>query len=350
MVSTRRRASPAKDTRRDGAETSVTPDLPPPDSRPHKPNKNAANPSKKQTGHADGHEEMASERRLMEIIAEQNKRIDEQNERISELQRSMASSRLPSMDSPEQERRRHRREARHHSPPREEEGESHRRRMHPPFSDELMNFKFPKGWKQPTNVESYDGTTDPTEHLDAYWSSMVCHGAEEELMCRTFPLFLKKAALRWFTSLPPRSVFGWDDLAKRFLTQFITSRQQPKSSLYLAQVRQTKEETLRDFLVRFNKESVQVKDLDPKVALHLLVDALRPGPFTTSLAKKEAKTMDEFLARSEKFIKLEDFEKSRQSIPEGNKKDGQPTQAREGRERKGPKGRFSEYTPLNVPP
>ena len=72
---------------------------------------------------------------------------------------------------------------------------------------------------------------------------------------------------------------------------------------------QQKDETLHDFLGKFNNKALLVQDLNPKIALHLLVDALQLGPFTISLAKREARTKDKFYAQSEKYINLEDFER-----------------------------------------
>lgn len=54
--------------------------------------------------------------------------------------------------------------------------------------------------------------------------------------------------------------------------------------------------------------------LNPKVTLHLLVAGLQPDPFTTSLAKRKAESMDELRDQSRMFIYLEEFEKTSAQI------------------------------------
>ena len=289
MVSTRRQAQRTEESKRDGAETSVTPTAdqePSGHKRPQPLSQKRPYDDRLPTPRAQVEPQACpSPGRLMQIIEQQSRRLQEQEGRLAELENSIRADHPP-------------------TPPRshkEGEGDSASARLLPPFSEGLMDYRLPKGWKIPTNIDHYDGTTDPTEHLDAYFSTMTYHGASEELMCRTFPIYLKKAALRWFNSQPPRSILSWEDLSRKFLAQFTTSKQQPRSSLYLARVKQRKEESLRDFITRFTAESLHVRDLDPKVALHLLVDALQPGPFSISLAKRQPTTMNELLLRDEKY-------------------------------------------------
>ncbi|KAF1868518.1 hypothetical protein Lal_00008327 [Lupinus albus] len=46
-----------------------------------------------------------------------------------------------------------------------------------------------------TNIDQYDGTTDPEDHLDAFEASMFFHGASDPIICRAFSLTLKHIAL-----------------------------------------------------------------------------------------------------------------------------------------------------------
>ena len=51
----------------------------------------------------------------------------------------------------------------------------------------LTNFKLPQ-------FESYDGTSDPFDHLEAFWTMMLHHGMPDAILCRAFPSTLKEAA------------------------------------------------------------------------------------------------------------------------------------------------------------
>ena len=51
----------------------------------------------------------------------------------------------------------------------------------------LSNFKL-------SQFESYDGTTDPIDHLKAFQIMMLLHVILDTILCRAFPSTLKEAA------------------------------------------------------------------------------------------------------------------------------------------------------------
>ena len=65
-----------------------------------------------------------------------------------------------------------------------------------PFSDYIMSVKLPRGFKPPTDMEPYDGSSDPQEHMDAFKSRMALAGASDLVRCQAFSITLKKAALK----------------------------------------------------------------------------------------------------------------------------------------------------------
>ncbi|GAV61709.1 hypothetical protein CFOL_v3_05235, partial [Cephalotus follicularis] len=70
---------------------------------------------------------------------------------------------------------------------------------------------------------------------------------------------------------------------------------------------QGKDDSLRDYLTRFNKESLMVKDLEPSFALAALTSGLKDNsPFTFSLMKKLAQDMADLLRRAEKYVNAEE--------------------------------------------
>ncbi|KAG4907089.1 hypothetical protein JHK86_055573 [Glycine max] len=105
------------------------------------------------------------------------------------------------------------------------------RRRHP-FIDGILNTPLPLGWK-PLNIDQYDKTTDPDEHLEAYITQVA-------------PIIL----------------------------------------------RQADNESLRDFMGRFSQIAVMIHDLELGVALHAMIAALKPGVFAYSLCKKQPMSMN----------------------------------------------------------
>ena len=78
-----------------------------------------------------------------------------------------------------------------------------------------MEDDIPLGWK-PLNLERYDGTTDPDEHLHVFLTQANLYTNDNAILCRVFPTSLKGATLTWYGRLPPRSIDRFNTLVKRF--------------------------------------------------------------------------------------------------------------------------------------
>ncbi|MED6121409.1 hypothetical protein PIB30_029896 [Stylosanthes scabra] len=111
-----------------------------------------------------------------------------------------------------------------------------------PFLLVILSEELPKRFKYPTDMEPYDGSSDPKHHLDAFDNRMD--------------------ALTWFNSLAPGSIKSFSDLSGGFLKNFTTRRRLPKTCLNLYSIVQKPEESLRDYLDRFNSECTQIEGLE----------------------------------------------------------------------------------------
>ena len=161
-----------------------------------------------------------------------------------------------------------------------------------PFVQAILEVPLPGAWNNPT-LDTYDGTTNPDEHVNAYLTQVSLHTAEDALWCRIFPTYLKGAALSWFTRLPAQSIDCFDTLAMRFGAQFTTSQPHHLTSIALVNIRQEKAESLRAFMDRFGKTTLDIRNLSSEVAMHHMVIALKPGLFSDSLCMQSATTLDE---------------------------------------------------------
>jgi hypothetical protein len=61
----------------------------------------------------------------------------------------------------------------------------------------------------------------------------------------------------WLTGLSPKSVSKFKELGCLFLTQFLATRQRKKNVTCLLTMHQRNEESLKDFMLRFNKEKLE---------------------------------------------------------------------------------------------
>ncbi|XP_020240263.1 uncharacterized protein LOC109819086 [Cajanus cajan] len=108
---------------------------------------------------------------------------------------------------------------------------------------------------------------------------------------------------------------------------------------------------------RFSKVALEIRDLNPAVALHHLTITLKPRPFTNSICKKPPTDMDDLRRRADKYMQMEELAEFRnQARAEVSAKPDKPAEAnfwsrpkelipRE----KPPRGpRYSQYMPLNT--
>jgi hypothetical protein len=111
-------------------------------------------------------------------------------------------------------------------------------------------------------VEKYDGGGGLKAHLEAFREHIVLHDTPNEIACRHFPLTITEVVKDWFTELPLKLVSNFKELGCLFLTQFLATRKMKKNVTCLVTMRQGKEESLKDFMLRFNKEKLEVDSPD----------------------------------------------------------------------------------------
>ncbi|XP_057747487.1 uncharacterized protein LOC130966682 [Arachis stenosperma] len=213
-----------------------------------------------------------------------------------------------------------------------------------------MKVKVPKDFKDP-NMTPYDGTFDPSNHLNNFRSRMYITDASDATRCKAFPTTLTKTTIKWFDSLPPMSITSFDDLTKNFLAKFSIQKDKTKHALSLLGIKQGARESLRGYMERFNKACLDIQNLPTKAAIMSLINGLREGPFSHSISKKYPTSLNEVQERAKKYINMEEnsrlgeTSKARFSYPprdndkESRKKEDQPTK----KSRK-----YHNYTPLWV--
>jgi hypothetical protein len=82
---------------------------------------------------------------------------------------------------------------------------------------------------------------------------------------------------RWFTDLPPNSIGSWQVFKDKFLRHFTSSKKQFKSEYHLKSVTQSDKDPLRDYIIRFYKEALEVKGVAPNMILFFLMEGLKPS-------------------------------------------------------------------------
>ncbi|XP_031392083.1 uncharacterized protein LOC116204148 [Punica granatum] len=107
------------------------------------------------------------------------------------------------------------------------------------------------------DFDKYDGTTDPKPHLQGYRNRMMPYWGYEQFMIQTFQESLKGAALSWFTSLKAADIPTWDELAKKFVTQYGYNTGIAPSYLELSVMEMQEEQSFEDYATQWRAEAAK---------------------------------------------------------------------------------------------
>nr|XP_023912199.1 uncharacterized protein LOC112023809 [Quercus suber] len=146
------------------------------------------------------------------------------------------------------------------------------------FTTAVLDCPVPSKFRLP-QLEPFDGLKDPQDHLNTFKTTLGLQQPPDEILCRSFPTTLKGAAREWFTKLPTSSIDTFE---------------------------QGEKETLRSYVKRFTRETLEVDEADDMVQLTTFKAGLKSRELISSLAKNPPKTMVEMLLKVQKYTNAED--------------------------------------------
>ncbi|KAK2427748.1 hypothetical protein QL285_026309 [Trifolium repens] len=106
-----------------------------------------------------------------------------------------------------------------------------------PLVQTLWDAQVPANFKIP-QLPSFDGKTDPLEHLMAVGTQTSIIGAKEHLKCKLLSSTFKDAALRWYMNLPDNSITSYADFHRKFIHQFAGSKHVQVTATNMFSIRQ----------------------------------------------------------------------------------------------------------------
>ncbi|VFQ73798.1 unnamed protein product [Cuscuta campestris] len=127
----------------------------------------------------------------------------------------------------------------------------------------------------------------------------------------------------WVNHVPAGSIRTWDELGLRFLEHFAGNCRPKKHFTHLASVRQKHGESLKNFLIRWRKESREVEGTDDKSRLAMFTAALQDGLLHTDLTTHPPDTFEEAMVRAGRYVTLEERkEEKKEKTPKEEEKTG----------------------------
>jgi hypothetical protein len=170
------------------------------------------------------------------------------------------------------------------------------------FTDEVANFNLPEKFKVPY-IPIFEGYEDPIKHLDNFLFHTSLLKTPNVVACRAFPLTLLGKARDWLKSLLLKSIDSFDTLGKKFLAQFMSGKVRRKPRGYLLSVRQGPNESLKNYLWRFNQENLDTEStLDDFIYGAIFQGLKKDGPLMAELVLKPPKDLHSFMIKVEKYI------------------------------------------------
>jgi hypothetical protein len=140
----------------------------------------------------------------------------------------------------------------------------------------------PKFW--PHLPEKYDGTSNLSEFLQVYVTTITTAGGNTAVMVTYFHVALSGPARTWLMNLAPGSIYSWEELCARFVANFASAYQQHDVEAHLHVVRQEPGETLRTFISCFTK----VRSTIPHISDASIITAFRQGVRDEKMLEKLA--------------------------------------------------------------
>ena len=80
-------------------------------------------------------------------------------------------------------------------------------------------------------------------------------------------------------------------------------------------IKQRKDETLRSYIARFNKEALSIDEADNKILVAAFTNGLWKGKFLFSLYKNDLKTMSEVFYKATKYMNAKNALLAREDKP-----------------------------------
>ncbi|RDX82671.1 hypothetical protein CR513_36511, partial [Mucuna pruriens] len=186
-----------------------------------------------------------------------------------------------------------------------------------PFSEEIDETPVPTNFREIV-IEPFDGMQDPHAHLQAFQTKIYISGGSDQLRCKLFPGTLRGVAMQWMATLPPRSVYTFNNLARSFVSQFVANKVKRLEVADLFDIKQARGESLKGYLAWFNNATVRVNNPDQNFFVKAFQKGLRAGPFKDALALRRPASMEEIRVRAEKHIEVKEDQAERMEADNAN--------------------------------
>ncbi|XP_021762916.1 uncharacterized protein LOC110727646 [Chenopodium quinoa] len=233
-----------------------------------------------------------------------------------------------------------------------------------PFAQSILDQPMEK-IKMPTC--RYDGRGDPSRFITSYEGHIMLYTNSDVVWCKVFPTTLIGVAADWFNNVENGMIDSFEKLTEMFIGQYVINSVRQRTSGELMAVEQREDDSLRDYIRRFNNEENTIPKLQQEIAVMALMNGLNDSEFKRYLTRKNFSMLAAAFNKAHDYIKSEELMKtSSKSVAagkgqhqyegsaSGSGRPRAPIPGRGGGNRQEfrvakPPMRYSSYTPLNTP-
>ena len=97
-----------------------------------------------------------------------------------------------------------------------------------PLEQHILDYEPPRGFIIP-DFATFDGSTDPYDHLLHYNRAMILNAGNDHLLCKEFSTSLPGHALAWFHKLLRNSINSFSELLAVYISQYLCSVRQKRN-------------------------------------------------------------------------------------------------------------------------
>ncbi|CAL1400208.1 unnamed protein product [Linum trigynum] len=155
-------------------------------------------------------------------------------------------------------------------------------------------------------LPAYDGTGDPEDHLNGYFTKMQLYNSTDATLCKVFPSTFSGVVLDWYHQIGEGRIDCFEQFAAMFLAKFASRKRRSLTIGALFKVKQKEGEALREFYERWLSVALAVKDAQPSVLGVCLNECTSSEELCRALAKRDVVSTEDLDYRVQKVIVLEE--------------------------------------------
>jgi hypothetical protein len=136
-----------------------------------------------------------------------------------------------------------------------------------------------------------------------YEAAIDSAGGDEATLTKSLIISLEDATTNWYSRLPPRCIYSWQQLKDKFLLIFQGFQAELGTEEDFLSCAQREKETLPDFYRRFLQLKAQAPKVSDGQVIAQAIKALRAGPLHSHLVREWPKIVPKIYEQFAKFNK-----------------------------------------------